>query len=417
MKDLAQKQKQPIKGEVAVWFSSLGLALGLVMIAGLLGVIIYEGLSVFWPNRVMQLTLNETGAANFNNRTEIAGELQYRQERIGHEADADGKVAEELQLFVGNRDHFGFSYKFINVDDIVSESMPEGLMQMERLEYGDALVYPVSVTLESGETIVAAAPEFRKVLQGLVDECADRRELINQIESEEIGKLNKQLESLRLQELKIHRKHDLSEDDQRKLEEIEIQRKALQVNYEDKASRSRELRAINQASVFHYRLASGESGNQPVGTIIRFYFPNELGFFGRVGLFFGHIWEFLSEEPREANTEGGVFPAIFGTFVMTLIMSIAVTPFGVVAAIYLREYAKDGFMVRSVRVAVNNLAGVPSIVFGVFGLGFFVYFVGGTIDQLFFSLRLPSPTFGTGGILWASLTLALMTVPVVIVAT
>jgi phosphate transport system permease protein len=69
-----------------------------------------------------------------------------------------------------------------------------------------------------------------------------------------------------------------------------------------------------------------------------------------------------------------------------------------------------------VRIAVNNLAGVPSIVFGVFGLGFFVYFVGGTIDQLFFSEALPTPTFGTGGILWASLTLSLLTVPVVIVA-
>lgn len=98
-------------------------------------------------------------------------------------------------------------------------------------------------------------------------------------------------------------------------------------------------------------------------------------------------------------------------------MSLAVVPFGVLAAIYLREYASDGFFVRSVRIAINNLAGVPSIVFGVFGLGFFVYFVGGSIDQLFYSLRLPTPTFGTGGIFWASLTLAIMTVPVVIVAT
>jgi phosphate transport system permease protein len=125
----------------------------------------------------------------------------------------------------------------------------------------------------------------------------------------------------------------------------------------------------------------------------------------------------LSDEPREANTEGGVFPAIFGTFVMTLLMSLAVAPFGVLAAVYLREYARQGPFVRAVRIAVNNLAGVPSIVFGVFGLGFFVYAVGGTIDHLLFNAALPTPTFGTGGVLWASLTLALMTVPVVIVAT
>ena len=93
------------------------------------------------------------------------------------------------------------------------------------------------------------------------------------------------------------------------------------------------------------------------------------------------------------------------------------TPFGVIGALYLREYARQGVIVRTVRIAVNNLAGVPSIVFGVFGLGFFVYGVGGTLDALWFSDRLPTPTFGTGGILWASLTLALLTVPVVIVAT
>jgi phosphate transport system permease protein len=134
-------------------------------------------------------------------------------------------------------------------------------------------------------------------------------------------------------------------------------------------------------------------------------------------LFLRNLWVFLSQEPREANTEGGVFPAIFGTFVMTVLMSLAVTPFGVVAALYLREYARQGLAVRAVRIAVNNLAGVPSIVFGVFGLGFFVYLVGSTLDQLFFADALPTPTFGTGGIVWSSLTLALMTVPVVIVAT
>jgi phosphate transport system permease protein len=153
------------------------------------------------------------------------------------------------------------------------------------------------------------------------------------------------------------------------------------------------------------------------GDLLGFYYPNTLSVAQKAGLFAHRFWTFLSDEPREANTEGGIFPAIFGTFVMTLLMSMAVTPFGVLAAIYLREYAKQGVFVRSVRIAVNNLAGVPSIVFGVFGLGFFVYFLGGTIDRLFYSLSLPTPTFGTGGVLLASLTLALMTVPVVIVAT
>jgi phosphate transport system permease protein len=102
---------------------------------------------------------------------------------------------------------------------------------------------------------------------------------------------------------------------------------------------------------------------------------------------------------------------------MTVIMALAVAPFGVMAALYLREYARQGRLVSLVRICVNNLAGVPSIVYGVFGLGFFAYMLGGSIDALFFPERLPTPTFGTGGLLWASLTLALLTVPVVIVAT
>jgi phosphate transport system permease protein len=127
--------------------------------------------------------------------------------------------------------------------------------------------------------------------------------------------------------------------------------------------------------------------------------------------------EFLTDDPREANSEGGVWPAIVGTVIMTLLMSVAVVPFGVLAALYLREYAKAGALVSAVRISINNLAGVPSIVFGVFGLGFFCYIVGASIDELLFSSQLPNPTFGKGGVLWASATLALLTLPVVVVAT
>jgi phosphate transport system permease protein len=138
---------------------------------------------------------------------------------------------------------------------------------------------------------------------------------------------------------------------------------------------------------------------------------DKLGFYGM------KLWEFVSDEPREANTEGGIFPAIFGTVMMVMLMAALVTPFGVIAAVYLREYARQGTLTRVIRIAVNNLAGVPSIVYGVFGLGFFVYVLGGSIDSLFFPEAAPAPVFGTPGLLWASLTLAILTLPVVIVAT
>jgi phosphate transport system permease protein len=167
--------------------------------------------------------------------------------------------------------------------------------------------------------------------------------------------------------------------------------------------------------------ADGRQKNLFLADIVRAYPANQLGFWDKFGIYFSRWWEFLSDEPRNINSEGGVFPAIWGTAALTLLMSIAVVPFGVLAALYLREYAKPGPVVSVVRIAINNLAGVPSIVFGVFGLGFFCYIIGASIDDLFFKAwKLEeggAPQFGTGGILWASLTLALLTVPVVIVAT
>jgi phosphate transport system permease protein len=125
-------------------------------------------------------------------------------------------------------------------------------------------------------------------------------------------------------------------------------------------------------------------------------------------------WEFLSQPPREGMTKGGIFPAMVGMLLSTLIMTLAVLPVGVLSAVYLHEYAKTGsWMTKLVRRAVNNLAGVPSIVFGLFGLGFFIQFIGQGIDRTFGLDSL----FSQPCILWASLTLALMNLPVMIVAT
>ena len=159
-------------------------------------------------------------------------------------------------------------------------------------------------------------------------------------------------------------------------------------------------------------IQNGQEKLIKLADIVKASKPNAMSIWTKIAHYFVNLKDFIADDPREANTEGGIFPAIFGTVMMVLLMSVIVTPFGVIAAIYLREYAKQGFITRLVRISVNNLAGVPSIVYGVFGLGFFVYFLGGNIDQLFYPEALPSPTFGSGGILWASLTLALLTVPV-----
>lgn len=175
--------------------------------------------------------------------------------------------------------------------------------------------------------------------------------------------------------------------------------------------------AAQNEQTLELHLTSGQHLTLQKADVLLLIQPNTLNWFGKFRVFLVQWWQFLSTEPREANSAGGILPAIVGTVLSVLLMSLLVAPIGILAGIYLHEYAKDSRLVRLVRLSVHNLAGVPSVVFGVFGLGFFVYVLGGSIDQLFYAERLPQPTFGTPGLIWVSLTLALLTLPVVIVAT
>jgi phosphate transport system permease protein len=286
-------------------------------------------------------------------------------------------------------------------------------MLIERLQYGNAIGYPVELRIKNDAAVASTDAHFLERLQVLIDEVAARRQDIQRLEKDSIGANARSVSRLKFH-LKALQAHGGSATE---IGAVTAEIARLQLAYTDLAAKAHALEGLQQSHQLVVRLAGGEQRVIPLGQVLSVRYPNQIGIVGRTAWFLGNIWHFISDDPREANTEGGIFPAIIGTLVMTLLMSVAVTPFGVIAAIYLREYARQGLLVRCVRIAVNNLAGVPSIVFGVFGLGFFVYIVGGNIDRLFFSEQLPNPTFGTGGILWAALTLALMTVPVVIVAT
>jgi phosphate transport system permease protein len=396
-------------GESFVWFTSMGLAIGLLMVVFLLALIIANGIKVFWPDKTAVIKLKEGSSAAVNNQPYLAGNIIKTQEKLGTRGSANPE--HELQIFIGNKDIYGMGFKFINQLEIAQIRHPKEIIEIERREYGDAIGLPVNLQLESGTTIPASNAKFNEELTKRVKDGRSRWVEIRDIEKNQIGAINRSMDKLQI------RKKNLHSNDAATLKHIEGSLTKLQAEYEVLAARASQLREKQYVDHLKYKLVTGEEKDLPLGQIVSFFYPNQLSTFQRIGLLLHRLWVFISDEPREANTEGGIFPAIFGTFTMTLLLSIAVTPFGVLAAIYLREYAKQGIFVRSVRIAVNNLAGVPSIVFGVFGLGFFVYLMGGTIDRLFFSDVLPTPTFGTGGILWAALTLALMTVPVVIVAT
>jgi phosphate transport system permease protein len=325
------------KGDPFVLLTASGLAMVLLLLVGMLLLVATKGLGVFWPHELEAF--------------ELADGKKYLAHVVGTEprpgADGGESPGMRTNLKKGNRDVHGIDFVWVDDDQIVTRSVPEDAVLVERVEYGNLHGY-----LRSVGTPGAARLEGEALWEAAV-------------------------EAVEAQEEKD---------------------KGLGVDL-----------------VFETH-----GGSQLIvksGEIVHMWRPNSMSMPTKVGHYVSGVVGFLVDNPRESNTEGGVWPALFGTCMMVLIMSIVVTPFGVIAAVYLHEYAKQGPIVRAIRVAVANLAGVPSIVFGLFGLGFFIYTVGGTIDQVFFSSSLPTPTFGTGGILWASLTLALLTLPVVIVAT
>jgi phosphate transport system permease protein len=389
-------------GNIFIWGCAAGVSVSLLMVFGLLLLIMINGLGYFWTADIVELTLKD--------QQRVIGQLAGR-EVIPRSVTPDRPEGKgRLRIKIGNRDIYGLDFKWINDDQIVSEAYPTDIVLLERREWGN--MYARIKAIYKGETIQIEGNEGGWIaLAPLINAANDLHNQIDRIEKIEIGSINADIEKARLKK----RSSDAMENGQ--IEHLNAQIAAAESRYQGKTQELEILRTqFNEYSVL-MEDANGREKQIPVGQIIRALRPNEMGRFYKSWIYLTNVWAVLSTEPREANTEGGIFPAIFGTVMMVMIMSLIIVPFGVLAALYLREYAKQGTMVRLVRIAVNNLAGVPSIVFGVFGLGFFIYAIGGTLDQLFFPERLPTPTFGTGGILWASLTLALLTVPVVIVST
>jgi len=389
------------------------LALNLLLVIALLGVLAINGMGYFWQKELVQLDLVEPHDVQ---GATILGELHDREPVPLADGEDPASQGTRVRLKVGNRDLTGEEFVWIDERNVAATHHPPGAMILERMEWGN--FYGFAHELRRGDEVLASGPgEVWEAFGPLHERKLDQAKAIKRLEKGEIGDVNHEIEKLRLSERKLAIQ-DLPDDERRRRQaEIDEARARADSRYEALSRRLFAMREALEAEVLVMESAGGERQEIAVGYVVRAIRPNTLGTLGTAGLYASRLWEFLTDDPRESNTEGGIFPAIFGTVMMVFIMSFAVAPLGVLAALYLREYAAQSAMVRMVRIAVNNLAGVPSIVFGVFGLGFFVYLVGGSIDRLFFPESLPTPTFGTGGILWASLTLALLTVPVVIVAT
>ncbi len=395
--------------EPGIWVTRSVTALLLLMVGGIVGLVVVNGFGAFWPKRLVRYEMADGSV--------VVGEEIEREVRRSGEG---GAPREEIRVRVGNRDVHGIGgdFRWILAADVRSTSTPEDLVAFEREEHGPAYGR-VRQVLEDGRPVAEGAVALAALRERL-PAAGERREARLDLEHGEIDDANRGLREVDAARRPARSTHEPGDPAlAQRLAALDARAASLQAEYDRAAAR---VRAIRVEDARHTVLLEDGAGRafparKPLSGILRADDVNALSLPGRVGLFFGRAWRFVSENPRESNQDGGIRPALFGTFLMTVLMSLFVVPFGVLAAVYLREYAKQGAVVAAVRIAVNNLAGVPSIVFGVFGLGFFCYVVGGWIDRSFFDEYLPTPTFGGGGILWASLTLSLLTVPVVIVAT
>jgi phosphate transport system permease protein len=414
------------QGEPMIWLTGGGLTVAIFMIVGLLALVVGQGVTTLWPAPVVRAGLADGGvvmgevtrAESYRPGASMLASLapeaaaKARAEMAAH----DGALHRRL-VRIGNYELTGEHFQWVNDFQVASEAQPPWAVVVERAAWGRFYGVPRAFLLDG--TRAAETPEAAWALfvehHGNV---AARRARRRRLETKDIGEVNAALEAARLavRAAELRRGAGSAEHTARR-NAYEDTARHVSNEFARITAEIATLNAENAKYKMVMQTGDGREATLALADIVRAYPANRLTLAGKLGLYASRWREFLADEPREANSEGGVFPAIFGTVIMTLIMSLAVVPFGVMAALYLREYAAAGPMVSAVRIAINNLAGVPSIVFGVFGLGFFCYLLGASVDELLFAESLPNPTFGKGGLLWASLTLALLTLPVIIVST
>jgi phosphate transport system permease protein len=388
-------------GAAQRWLTLAATLAALAMIAGLVLVVVRISAAFFWPKPLVELTL-EGGEVTL-------GEVWER------EADPNAPGSTRIRLKVGNRDITGADFRWLQESRVRAARTPADAWLLERREYGNLYGTPLSLATPTA-TVAATDPHFR----GLLAEAVERAgELVDDEASLLIAadRLHAPTAEVQRRLLAAERRNT---DTAALAAELERAIAAENERVTPVLDRLVAVREQLTSASLTVRVATPEGPREKtlsLAGIVRAAPVNVMSLGAELALYLDRWAEFVLDRPREANTEGGIFPAIFGTALMVLLMTVAVVPLGVVTALYLNEYARDNALTRTVRLALANLAGVPSIVFGAFGLAFFVYIVGGGIDRFFFSDLLPTPTFGTGGILWASLTLALLTLPVVVVAT
>lgn len=411
MRRVLDKTRWYNSGTPWVWLNAGALAISLIMVLGILLLITVRGFGHFWPSPLYQFEY----IAPDNTKETVIG-ARVRSEKVaaavirdqGIEVSSDVTQLNRYLVRKANRDLKSQDFQWFLAMHTQNWQTPDDLVVLERRQWGP-FYGRIESLLENNQAIAKGADAY-PLLAERIQRTEQLIEQRNTIEQHRVGQLHDDLQKVQsaLKDIELT---------QEQRNQLERQLQYLNHSFTNLYEQLDALQLDIERDSLRMRTANDETHHVPLSSIVSAAAPNTQSFIEKLLHYIEAVWTFISSAPREANTEGGIFPAIVGTLVMVLLMSVLVTPLGVFAAVYLHEYAKQGMVVRLVRLSVYNLAGVPSIVLGVFGLGFFVYGLGGSIDELFFAQTLPSPTFGTPGLFWASLTMALLTLPVVIVST
>ncbi|WP_158782625.1 phosphate ABC transporter permease PstA [Pantoea sp. BAV 3049] len=396
------------------WLTAGAVAVSLLAFLLLIVLLGWQGLRYFWPQPVTLFTVQQPVGS-----TKLLGEIAQqqtvsRQQLVASGAELPANLPENVTRYLiktGNRDFSEADFHTVIDSEITGREQPGEVIALQRRSGGMAYGW-FDGLLENGQPLVAS--NMMRALQQRIKQTRERQAQADNIRRVSMARLNSELEQLALQQRQLQqsKQYTAQAESIHQADSAELQRQ-----FARKADQLSGLNSESESTVLILRDAQGQQHQLPLSQILAAWYPNAMSTGEKWQHFLHQLWHFVSDSPGDSSGDGGVFPAIFGTVLMVLLMSVVVMPLGVVAAIWLHEYAGNGLITRLVRIAVVNLAGVPSIVYGVFGLGFFVWLVGGSLDKLFFADSLPDPTFGTPGLLWASLTLALLTLPVVIVAT
>lgn len=397
------------------WLTAGAVTFSLLAFLLLLSLLGWQGLRHFWPQPVTLFTLAQPAAGEAQLLGEVVSRQALpRQQLIDAGLPGAQQLPEQVTRYLiktGNRDVAASDFRTLLESDIQRREQPPAVLVLQRRLGGDALGWFAGL-YENQQPLTAQ--NMQHALQERLQQTHQLLEQAERIRRHEMAHITAQLEGLEAEALKLKASGRDSEQERSMLMANRVE---LQRQFVAQAERRASLLQESARNTLMLRDANGELHRIPLAQIRDAWYPNAMTLAQKWHHFLHHLWHFVADSSEDAPGESGAFPAIFGTVLMVLLMSVVVMPLGVVAAVWLHEYADQHTLTRLVRIAVVNLAGVPSIVYGVFGLGFYVWLIGGTLDQLFYATSLPNPTFGTPGLLWASLTLALLTLPVVIVAT